>query len=136
MFNTKKAAVLGIAVSIALFAGCASMSDQESRYSHKEGWRKGTVIDIGSGLSFAERLPRECKTNSVISAAWQRFATVHYRYTSRDYWHTTPIPDNSPLKVGEPVFVNTSSCTDAIVARHLPFEKKTPLIEDKESANP
>lgn len=122
MISTKTLAKLGITTFIALLAGCASTSEQESRFSHTDGWRKGTVTEIGSGQSFIEKLPKECKDDKSFSQDNQKFVTVHYRYSSQAHWHTSPIANDSSLKVGDPVYINAETCSAPIVARHVPFQ--------------
>lgn len=114
---------LGITVSLTLLAGCTTISHHIGEHPSSEGWRKGTLTDVGIGPAFIENLPAECKKDKALLQSTSKFATVHYRYLDRPHWHATPVPSDFSLKPGDLVYINTRTCPAKIEKRHLPYEK-------------
>lgn len=119
----KMTSKLGIAAAIALLAGCTTISHHIGQHPSLEGWRKGTLIEVGSGPAFIDKLPAECKKDKALLQGSDKFAIVRYEYLSRPHWHATPVASDFSLVPGDLVYINTSTCRAKIEKRHLPYEK-------------
>jgi hypothetical protein len=101
----------GVLIASVLLSGCASKL-YEGRLSWQDGWRDGTVIDVGAGAVLAKKLAKICKDVPINSST--RYATITHKDFSRRIWITIPIPIDSSLKVNDTVFVNLSDCSKGV----------------------
>jgi hypothetical protein len=104
-------------------AGCAS-AVYEGRFAWQAGWRVGTVIAVGEGETFVNRLDGDCKSANRPGTS-DRFATVWYMQVSRSRRWTAPIPKDSGINVDDLVYVNVFQCAAQLEKREGPA-RKTP----------
>ena len=103
-------------VAAAVLSGCATQRDSDGgRFAWQDGWRMSTVIAVGEGAVFADKLAKNCKNMPVTPAT--RYATISYRPVSGRIWFTVPIPIDSPLKPGDFVVVNVLDCSKRVEPR-------------------
>ena len=111
---------VGVAAVVAagILGGCAGAGYDPS-HSWDEGWRKGTVVEMGEGAALAEKVAAKCKQPSSATSSTTRYATIKYRRDRRNAWRTVPVSEDFALKVGDPVFINASDCNAPIELRRL-----------------
>ena len=105
-----------VLIVIGLLSGCATQRESnEGRFSWQEGWRMGTVIAVGEGAIFADKLAKSCKNMTVTQST--RYATISYRPVTGRIWLTVPIPADSQLKPDDSVVVNVLDCSKHVERR-------------------
>jgi len=111
---------LGIAaiVTAGLMSGCAGPGYDPS-HSWDEGWRKGTIVELGEGAALANKVAEKCRQTVPTTSSQARYATIKYRRDRRNAWRTMPVSEDFALKVGDPVFINASDCKAPIDLRRL-----------------
>jgi len=93
-----------------LFAGCAT-SHSESLYAYEDGWRLGTVADIGEAGGVHGRFVKDCRAELPPSSPPARiFARVTYQQARNFRAVIAPVAADSPLRVGDPAYVNVERC--------------------------
>lgn len=110
---------VGVAAVVAagILGGCAGAGYDPS-HSWDEGWRKGTVVEMGEGAALAEKVAAKCKQPSSATSSTTRYATIKYRRDRRKVSRTMPVPEDFAPNVGDTVFINTHDCRAPIVLRH------------------
>lgn len=98
----------GIAFA-ALAAGCATQVF-EGRLPWADGWRKATVVAIGSGADMARKLADNCSSAFPLDTANAQYVTVSYRNGGHRLRRTVPAIGTSAFGVGDRVFVNVDDC--------------------------
>lgn len=57
----KKQFLLAATTTSLLLTGCSTTGViYEGRYAHKDGWHPGTVVAVGKGQEFTDRLVKGC----------------------------------------------------------------------------
>lgn len=108
--------IAAVLIASALLSGCATQRESnEGRFSWNDGWRMGTVIAVGEGAIFTDKLAKNCKNMPVTQST--RYATISYRPVTGRIWLTVPIPVDSPLKADDFVVVNVLDCSKRVEAR-------------------
>lgn len=103
------AGLLAIAVT-----GCASV--YEGKYDWKEGWREGTVVQIGTASELGKPQFSDCREKlPAQQVASGQFASVSYSHMTRKRRRVTPLQAGESFRPGEEVYVNVSSCTAPLV---------------------
>ncbi|MCA3001649.1 MAG: hypothetical protein ACK5RJ_04650 [Burkholderiales bacterium] len=93
-----------------LAGGCALLYD--GKYDNDEGWRRGTVVEVGMGTSILRPARDDCRNHATAEVvARTQYAYVSYRYDRFRQARIAAVPENVPLKVGDPVYVNRRNCT-------------------------
>ena len=94
-----------------LFAGgCALLYD--GKYDHDEGWRLGTVVEVGKGTSILRPARVDCRNHATADVvARTQYAYVSYRQNHYRRARISPVPENVTLKAGDPVYVSRWTCT-------------------------
>lgn len=100
-----------------LMTGCASLG-YDASHPWEEGWRKGTIVEMGEGTSLADKVAEKCRQTVIATSSKARYATIKYRRDRRYAWRTMPVSDDFALKVGDPVFINAGDCKAPIEPRH------------------
>lgn len=88
-----------------LLAGCASTAREEG-FAYAEGWRRGTVVSIGQGEEYRERLAPQCADQSGV----ERYAMVRYTGAAHLRWRAFPLAADASLAEGKRVYVSINSC--------------------------
>lgn len=111
---------VGVAAIVAagILTGCAGAGYDPS-HSWDEGWRKGTIVEMGEAVTLAEKVAEKCRQTATPTSSKARFATIKYRRDRRNAWRTVPVSEDFALKVGDPVFINASDCKAPIDLRRL-----------------
>lgn len=105
-----------VLIASALLSGCATQRESnDGRYSWQDGWREGTVIAVGEGSIFTDKLAKNCRNMPVAQSA--RYATISYRPVTGRIWLTVPIPVDSSLKQNDSVVVNVLDCGKSVERR-------------------
>lgn len=102
MRYTSFASLLALGI---LVTGCASIPPENSK-AYAEGWRPGTVVSIGSGKEYQERLAAPCAGQN--DAA--RYALVRYTGNSHLRWRAYPLEASTDLAAGSHVRINIKTC--------------------------
>ncbi|MGB7988532.1 MAG: hypothetical protein WCF44_04015, partial [Candidatus Methylophosphatis roskildensis] len=68
---------VGVAAIVAagILTGCAGAGYDPS-HSWDEGWRKGTIVEMGEGVTLAEKVAEKCKQPSSATSSTTRYATI------------------------------------------------------------
>lgn len=104
-------------VTAGLMTGCAGPG-YDSTHSWDEGWRKGTIVEMGEGVAYADKVSEKCRQDVASTSSKTRYATIKYRRDRRNAWRTMPVSEDFALKVGDPVFINAGDCKAPINLRH------------------
>ncbi|GAB1394554.1 hypothetical protein MASR1M60_27180 [Rhodocyclaceae bacterium] len=96
-----------------LLAGCASTAREEG-FAYAEGWRRGTVVSIGQGEEYRERLASQCADQSGV----ERYAMVRYTGAAHLRWRAFPLTADASLAEGNRVFVSINSCRVSPAGNH------------------
>ena len=106
----------GVLIASALLSGCATQRESnEGQFSWQDGWRMGTVIAVGEGAVFADKLAKNCKNMPATQST--RYATISYKPVTGRIWLTVPIPADSSLKPNDFVVVNVLDCSKRVERR-------------------
>lgn len=97
------AAGFGVLFASAVLGGCASLGPE---YVHRDGWRPGTVTEVGSGREIVERLSNTCVPGATDSA----YALIRYTGNSHLRWRAFPIPEGRDVRVGDKVSLDVNAC--------------------------
>ena len=106
---------LALLLASAMLAGCAS-AVYEGRFPWGAGWRVGTVVEVGEGEKFVNRLDGDCKAAQGRGTP-VRFATIWYMQVSRSRRWTVAIPLDASVKVNDLVYVNVLDCAAPLQRR-------------------
>jgi hypothetical protein len=117
----KRSLKLALLLASGGLAGCAS-AVYEGRFAWEAGWRVGTVIAVGEGEKFVNRLDDDCKA-APTHATSGRFATIWYMQVSRSRRWTVPIPQDSGISVDDLVYVNVFDCAAQLERREGPARR-------------
>ncbi|MCW5590588.1 MAG: hypothetical protein KIS74_00680 [Burkholderiales bacterium] len=100
----------GLGITLAVLApGCATEA-YEGRLLWIDGWRKATVVAIGTGDGMARELALDCRATFPAAAPNARYVTVSYRNGGHRIRRTVPWIGNSAIGIGDRVYVNVSDC--------------------------
>ena len=101
---------LVILVTSFAVSGCTLLYD--GKYDHDEGWRLGTIGEIGNGDSIFRTVREDCRKLATADiAARTQYAYVSYRENHVPQARIAAVPENAPFKVGDSVYVNRRNCT-------------------------
>lgn len=88
-------------------AGCA-VFNQDAVDRHQDGWKPGTVKRIGPADQLGEHLKHDCRGDG--AATGDVFALVSYPHGKTWHYAIAPVAANSPVAVGQEVWVPTRNC--------------------------
>lgn len=97
------AAGFGVLFASAVLGGCASLGPE---YVHRDGWRPGTVTEVGSGRAIVERLSNTCAPAEPGSV----YALIRYTGNSHLRWRAFPVPEDMEARVGDKVSLDVNAC--------------------------
>ncbi len=107
MTDPKNLVILAASLMV---GGCALLYD--GKYDHGEGWRRGTVVEVGVGTAILRPAREDCrKLASAEVVARTQYAYVSYRQNRFPQARIALVPENTTLKAGDPVYVNRQHCT-------------------------
>lgn len=104
-------------VALAGLGGCASNVVFEGKYAQDEGWRKGTVVEIGPASGLVRPAFYDCRDKSQAGDNKEMYLLVAVRNHGHSHARTAKLPAQSDLKVGDEVYVNLSDCNAPIPKR-------------------
>jgi len=95
-------------VAFIFLAACSTTGlIYDGRYAHKDGWHPGTVVAIGKGTEFTERLVNGC----LGTKGDEKYVKVRYTGDSHLRWGAVPITADSNFKIDDRVLININTCT-------------------------
>ena len=94
--------------------GCAAAVVYEDKYAQGDGWRKGTVVEIGLGKELQRPSFYDCRDETVGEASNVTYVTIAFKRNGHPYARTARLPAEPKLQVGDKVYVNFRDCTAAI----------------------
>ena len=100
----------GAILAMTLLMGCAQfVADGEQA---RQGWREARVVQIGTGASIDRSATLDCRKEVAPEvAATGRYAVYQYKSAGGRFYVIAPMPETLMFKVGDPVRVNTRSCS-------------------------
>jgi hypothetical protein len=106
-----------LALMPAVFAsGCAQFVAEGEQA--RQGWREARVVQIGAAASIDRGATLDCRVGGTFEAATgPQYAVYQYRSAGGRFHVIAPLPSASALKVGDPVRVNTKTCSLAPISR-------------------
>ena len=93
--------------------GCAAAVVYEDKYAQGDGWRKGTVVEIGLGKELQRPSFYDCRDETVGEASNVTYVTIAFKRNGHPYARTARLPAEPKLQVGDKVYVNFRDCTAA-----------------------
>lgn len=111
--------ILAMLAAPLLAGGCALLYD--GKYDHDEGWRRGTVVEIGIGTSILRPAREDCRKQATADVvARTQYAYVSYRQNHYPRARISPVPENVALKAGDPVYVSRWNCALHVLDPNAP----------------
>lgn len=107
-----------------LVSACASLDTED--YGHKDGWRRGRVVEVGDVDAPMKASQKDCRTEMVQSTPFKHFAVVSYNFGGSPKLKAkqiSAVPENLDLKAGDFVYVNIKDCQAPLRKRDLPTSK-------------
>lgn len=118
-----------VVVAVAGLAGCASSPAVfEGKYAQRDGWRKGTVVEIGPAKSLKRRSFYDCRTEASGMEGDDRYVMVAFLRNGHPYARVAKLPADPQLQVGDKVYVNFRDC-------NAPIPKRSSSTSDDEEFN-
>lgn len=109
---------LGVAASLPVLtlSACATLAVEHQRFV--DGWRSGSVVQIGRAEEITARFAVDCRgASDLFPLTGANFALVRYtRSPSRYAFMVTPLPAKSTMQVGEKVVINIRRCDPPLTA--------------------
>ena len=97
--------------------GCASNIVHEGKYAQDEGWRKGTVVEIGPAKSLKRPSFYDCRTEASEEESSAPYVMVAFLRNGHPYARAAKLPTDAQLQVGDKVYVNFKDCNAPIPKR-------------------
>lgn len=108
------AAWLAAVASATSISGCATVF--EGKYKFSDGWRRATVVRAESGTSIKNPRFWECTRRVTEAELVSRdFVLLRFRGVNRAETRMVPAVPGLDLLPGEKVYLNLSTCEQAIV---------------------
>lgn len=108
--------IVFLAVLVGL-TGCASNIVHEGKYAQDEGWRKGTVVEIGPAKSLKRASFYDCRTEASDTEGNDSYVMVAFLRNGHSYARAARLPAEAQLQVGDKVYVNFKDCNAPIPKR-------------------
>ena len=119
------AAGIVAAVMVTALSGCATVF--EGKYKFSDGWRTATVVRAATGDSIKNPRFWECTRRLTEAELVSRdFVLLRYRGVNRAENRMVPAVPGLELQPGEKVYLNLSTCEQAIVKRATPGPRVGP----------
>lgn len=106
-----------VAVSLGSLSGCATTIVHEDRYAESDGWRKGTVVEIGRAKDLKRPSFYDCRTKASDSEGSAPYVMVAFLRNGNPYARAAKLPADPQLQVGDKVYVNFKDCSAPIPKR-------------------
>jgi|JI6StandDraft_1071083.scaffolds.fasta_scaffold98210_2 hypothetical protein len=123
---------LAALLAAGLISGCANNPVYEGRFPWEAGWREGAVEAVGETDELRDRYAQRCKLEAVQDPT-ARFAKIRYSVMGKPKWQTVTVPKDSPLKIGDLVYVKVRDCAGQAVLRAM--QKKSAAAQEDNTAN-
>ena len=106
---------MGEIMAITGLVGCAQI--YEGKYDWDQGWRLGTVIEVGLGAALPPIASGDCRNEATpAEVARTRYADVRYQNEGRWTRHRiVPIDDGDMFSKGQAVYFKANDCTEHLV---------------------
>lgn len=108
-----------VVVAVGGLGGCASPAVFEGKYAQDDGWRKGTVVEIGPANSLKRPSFYDCRTETSDAEGDKPYVMIAFLRNGHPYARAAKLPAASQLQIGDKVYVNIRDC-------NAPIQKRTP----------
>lgn len=106
-----------VVVALGGLTGCASPTVLEGKYSEADGWRKGTIVEIGPAKSLKRPSFYDCRTEASYKDDSELYALVALLTNGHPHARAAKLPADAQLQVGDKVYVNFKDCNAPIPKR-------------------
>ncbi|WP_026296320.1 hypothetical protein U5817_11610 [Aromatoleum evansii] len=106
-----------VVVALGGLGGCASPTVLEGKYSEADGWRKGTVVEIGPAKSLKRPAFYDCRTEASGTEGNDQYVMIALLSHGHSHARAAKLPADSQLQVGDKVYVNFKDCSAPIPKR-------------------
>lgn len=114
----KRAMATGLALlALGGVTGCATAIVHEGKYAQSDGWRKGTVVEIGLAQDLQRPSFYDCRDAAAANEGDVVYVTIAFLRNGHPYARTAKLPAESKLRVGDKVYVNYKDCGEPIPIR-------------------
>ena len=96
--------------ALAGLTGCASNIVHEGKYAQDDGWRKGTVVEIGPAKSLKRPSFYDCRTKASATEGNEPYVMVAFLRNGHPYARAAKLPADAQLQVEDKVYVNIKDC--------------------------
>lgn len=97
--------------------GCASPNVFEGKYAQDDGWREGTVVEIGPAKSLTRPSFYDCRAEAAEAVGNAPYVMVAFLRNGHPYARAAKLPADAQLQVGDKVYVNFKDCSAPIPKR-------------------
>ncbi|WP_050415483.1 hypothetical protein [Azoarcus sp. CIB] len=104
-------------MALVALSGCASPTVLEGKYSEADGWRKGTVVEIGPAKSLKRPAFYDCRTEASGTEGSDQYVMIALLSHGHSHARAAKLPADSQLQVGDKVYVNFKDCSAPIPKR-------------------
>ena len=119
---------LAALLAAGLISGCANNPVYEGRFPWEAGWREGAVEAVGETDELRDRYAQRCKLETAQDST-ARFARIRYTEMGKPRRQTVTVPKDSPLKVGDQVYVKILDCAGQAVLRSVQKKSAAAQVE-------
>ncbi|MBY0468348.1 MAG: hypothetical protein K2Q07_05165 [Burkholderiaceae bacterium] len=112
-------AVFAIIAATLALSGCSTPVSNDTSHLFKSGWRKGKVLETGTGHSLRRAKLRDCRDDGNVRPPETRYAYVEYRRTHLRQWQVVPMAAGQMVQPGDVVYVKVDGC-DAPITLDAP----------------
>ncbi|AKU11590.1 hypothetical protein AzCIB_1694 [Azoarcus sp. CIB] len=106
-----------VVVALGGLGGCASPTVLEGKYSEADGWRKGTVVEIGPAKSLKRPAFYDCRTEASYKDDNEQYVLVALLTNGHPHARAAKLPADAQLQIGDKVYVNFKDCSAPILKR-------------------
>lgn len=107
-----------VAIAVGGLGGCASPTVFEGKYEQDDGWRKGTVVEIGPANSLKRSSFYDCRAEVSDAEGDTPYVMVAFLRNGHPYARAAKLPADAQLQVGDKVYVNFKDCNAPIPKRN------------------
>lgn len=106
-----------LVAALAGLTGCASNVVYEGKYAQDDGWRKGTVVEIGPAKSLNRPSFYDCRTEASYKDDNELYVLVALLTNGHPHARAAKLPADAQLQVGDKVYVNFKDCNAPLPKR-------------------
>ena len=103
--------------SLALLSGCASQASVAPGLTVADGWRRGTVVEIGPATSIERQPFGDCRSETSPRGSNAQFASVIFRKNGYPAFRIVRLDPKAGIHLGDAVYVNTLDCSQPLTRR-------------------